>query len=85
MVGRVALREASVVVLFFGVDAGTTLGRVLVHGRHIVRAEVERPDDVEGDLAVETETLKADGSDLVATLVEGTNLSYRCVIVTYEK
>jgi hypothetical protein len=40
-----------------------------------VRSEVERPDDVEGHLAVETETLKAYGRDLVAVLVEGTNLS----------
>jgi hypothetical protein len=40
-----------------------------------VWTEVERPDDVEGHLAVETETLKADRSDLVTVLVEGTNLS----------
>lgn len=59
-------------VLFSGADA--RLGRVVVHGHDIMWAEVERSDDVEEDLAVETKPLKADGSDLIATLVEGTNL-----------
>jgi hypothetical protein len=38
-----------------------TLGHVLVHQSHIVQGEVERPADVEGHLAVETETPKAEG------------------------
>jgi hypothetical protein len=79
LIGGVALGEAGVVVLFFGVDA---LGRILIHGRDIVGAEVERSDDIEGHLAVKTETLKADGIDLVAILVEGTNLK-RCEIVLF--
>ena len=77
-----ALGEAGVVVLLFRVDAGATLGRVLVHRHHIVRTEVERPDDVEGHLAVETEPLEADGRDLVAVLVEGTNLSLNHIGIT---
>jgi hypothetical protein len=70
------------VVLFFGVDAAST-AVVLVHGHDIVGAEVERSDDIEGHLAVKTETLKADGIDLFAILVEGTNLLFkkRCEIV----
>jgi len=50
-----------------------------------VRTEVERPDDVEGHLAVETETLKADGRDLVAILVEGTNLSLNHIGIILER
>jgi len=74
LVGGVALGEAGVFVLFSGADARARLGRVLVHGHDIVWAEVERSDDVEGDLAVETKALKANGSDLITALVEGTNL-----------
>lgn len=65
------LCEARVIILLSGVDA---LPLVLVHGHDIVRAEVERPDHVERDLAVKTKTLEADRRDLVAVLVEGTNL-----------
>lgn len=39
--------------------------------------EVERPDDVEGNFAVEAEALKANGGNLLAVLVEGANLSRR--------
>jgi len=39
-----------------------------------VWAEVERPDHVEGDLAIKTEALEPDRGDLVAALVEGTDL-----------
>jgi hypothetical protein len=41
-----------------------------------VRAEVERPDHVEVDLAVKPKTLEADRRDLVAVLVEGTDLLF---------
>ena len=59
------------VIGLFGVDA---LRLVLVHGRNVVWAEVERPDHVEGDLAIKTEALEPDRGDLVAALVEGTDL-----------
>jgi len=39
-----------------------------------VWTEVESPDHVEGDLAVKPEALKPDRGDLVAALIEGTNL-----------
>jgi hypothetical protein len=55
----------------FGVDE---LCVVLVRGRNVVWTEVERPNHVERDLAVEPEALKPDRGDLVAALIEGTNL-----------
>jgi hypothetical protein len=60
-----------VVIGLFGID---TLCLILVHGRNVVWTEVERPDHVEGDLAIKTEALEPDRGDLVATLVEGTDL-----------
>ena len=40
----------------------------------IVRSKVQRAEGVQGDFAVETEALKADGGDLLAALVEGVDL-----------
>ena len=40
----------------------------------IVWTKVERPDDVEGNFAVETEALEANRSDLVTVLVESAYL-----------
>ena len=59
------------VILLCGVDA---LGLVLAHGRDIMGTEVKRPDDVNRDLTIEAKTLKANGCDLFAVFVEGTNL-----------
>jgi hypothetical protein len=39
-----------------------------------VCTEVERPEHFKGDLAVKAEALKPDRGDVVAALVEGTNL-----------
>lgn len=59
------------VIDLFGIDA---LRLFLVHGRNVVWAEVERSDNVEGDLAVKPKALEPDRCDFIAGLVEGTNL-----------
>ena len=59
------------VIGLFGIDA---LCLFLARGRNIVWTEVERPDHVEGDLAVKPEALEPNRGNFLAALVEGTNL-----------
>lgn len=55
----------------FGIDA---ICLSLVRGRNVVWTEVERSDDVEGDLTVKAKALEPDRGDFVAALVECTDL-----------
>jgi len=58
--------------LSIGVKVYNSLGVV---GRHdIMGAKVQGTEDVDGDLAVETEALESDRRDFLATLVQGENL-----------
>ena len=43
----------------------------------IVRAEVERAEDIDGDLAIEAKAVEAHGGYFDAGLVDGTNLHGR--------
>ncbi len=40
-------------------------------------AEVERTEEVEGDLAIKAESLETDGIDYIAILVQGTDLEIK--------
>lgn len=68
--------------LFYIVDP---VGLLLGGSSDIVWTEVERPDDVEGNFAVEAEALKANGGNLVTVLVEGANLSRRARLGTEDE
>ena len=71
LVGSVTLGEAGVAVCFNGFDL---VGLLIGDSLDIVWTEVECPGDVEGNLTVEAEAFKANGSNLAAVLVEGANL-----------
>lgn len=50
------------------------IGVLLICGDYIVRAEIERTQDIERDLAIEAETLEADRGYNIAVLVESADL-----------
>jgi hypothetical protein len=58
-------------ILFYRVDL---VGLLFSGSSDIVWTKVERPDDVEGNFAIETEALEASRGDLVTVLVEGAYL-----------
>ena len=60
-----------VAVLFYRVYL---VGLLFSGSSDIVWTKVERPDDVEGNFAVETKALEANRSDLVTVLVESAYL-----------
>lgn len=66
-----ALGEAGVLLVCLCVEFLRLAG---AGGGDIVGTKVEGADDIEGDLAVKAEALKADSGDLVAILVDGLNL-----------
>lgn len=46
----------------------------LASGDNVVRAQVERPQDIEGDFTVEAKTLEADRCDFIAVLIQCADL-----------
>ena len=71
VVDRLGLEERELVLLRVGLDGGL-LG--LGGGGRIVGAQIEGAQDIEGNLAVETEALEAYGLDLPAILVKSLSL-----------
>ena len=62
------------VILNLAVFLQQRLAGGIANASGIVRAEVERAQDIDGDLAIEAEAIETHGGYFDAGLVDGTNL-----------